>query len=475
MEIKKIRFVPYAGDTELFLVASKADLEKRITDSKLDEVKKTFVGPGNYCEVTIEQNGATITCALPILSHTLDSRTGKYLPYNNAGSTKVLPVISDLIENNKKEVFEPTKTFDPNAMNVSDITAIANNLKTFLNARKASITDTTMITQIDTTIRNLDNVLSYMVSSGYKSCKADVQIVINAIDTTLKTIGINGNDPAQVTTCLDLMTASKKLKEKAETLSVAKKVVNKLDVKSGMSRFATRHPKLAKAGKVVGPILLAGGIAVGSIWGYNTLTKDNGTPDQPTPTPGISSTVQNNGTYTIDSSTFNQLYQSNLTRFSEFQPMLGSNYATAVCGYTFIENCASIDVSSMDESQLLDYICAGDDLIRCCVSVGQYGNISPEAQTAIRGGISTSSTFVEENNALSGGNLLDFMTVGNYTLSAIDHSVVNNTMTVNEYTEFESSYLTNLNNYALRIKLGALGADLNHQKTLGQHPATKRI
>lgn len=187
--------------------------------------------------------------------------------------------------------------------------------------------------------------------------------------------------------------------------------IKKIDIKNGITKFRDSIPKLTKMGRVIGSIILAGGIAVGSALGHNALAKNNNL---------TSSKPNNKIEQTIPPS--HALYRQNLTRFEEFKILFEEIYERLIREYTFIEIAEIEDITSMEDSQVLRLLNSVEMFIYIMVYDGQYGNVSPEALAAINGGLETSIAFIYENDIDNGCSLLDFMTVGQYALCSMERA-----------------------------------------------------
>lgn len=139
----------------------------------------------------------------------------------------------------------------------------------------------------------------------------------------------------------------------------------------------------------------------------------------------------------------------------------GYTYNDIVEGYTFILNASNPAYANLSLEQIDKYINAGDCLLEEKCLRRDY-DCSDAAINAINNGVKASTTFLEENNAFSGGTLIDYMTVGRKTHDNLFNSYKNGLVLAEEVDNFRNTvYLPGLGIYEQLITNGALG----NQKT----------
>ena len=280
------------------------------------------------------------------------------------------------------------------------------------------------------------------------------------------------NMPAPVKSYLQ--DASSLEEKKVQKVNNPKK--SKLQVFSGMKKFAQNHKTgikrglaLAGAGVVTVTAIKTNGFGL-----FNGENKNTGT-QAPTPTPGIHGTILTG----IYSNEFNNAVSTNMTKYAPYRNILESTYGCSfediVRGYTFIENCGTMDTSNIGRNEMIKLITDGDKMIQLLVVNGQYGNISPEARNAIYGGFGTSVAYIQNNNAINGGSLLDYMTVGGAARTTLEAAVSNNQATTEDLLNLNSTIINpGLEVYLFKLENGLGASSLNNQKTFGTHPAMSR-
>lgn len=139
----------------------------------------------------------------------------------------------------------------------------------------------------------------------------------------------------------------------------------------------------------------------------------------------------------------------------------GYTYNDIVEGYTFILNASNPNYAGLSIGQISNYINAGDCLLEEKCLRNDY-DCSNAAINAINNGVEASTKFLEENNAFSGGTLIDYMTVGRKTHDNLFNSYKNGIVLAEDVDNFRNIvYLPGLGIYEQLITNGALG----NQKT----------
>lgn len=139
----------------------------------------------------------------------------------------------------------------------------------------------------------------------------------------------------------------------------------------------------------------------------------------------------------------------------------GYTYNDIVEGYTFILNASNPNYAGLSIDQISNYINAGDCLLEEKCLRNDY-DCSNAAINAINKGVEASTKFLEENNAFSGGTLIDYMTVGRKTHDNLFNSYKNGIVLAEDVDNFRNIvYLPGLGIYEQLITNGALG----NQKT----------
>lgn len=139
----------------------------------------------------------------------------------------------------------------------------------------------------------------------------------------------------------------------------------------------------------------------------------------------------------------------------------GYTYNEIVEGYTFILNASNPTYANLSSDQLGNYLNAGDCLLEEKCLRRDY-DCSDAAINAIDNGVEASTNFLEENDALHGGTLIDYMTVGRKTHDNLFNSYKNGLVLAEEVDNFRNTvYLPGLKVYEYLINNGALG----NQKT----------
>lgn len=139
----------------------------------------------------------------------------------------------------------------------------------------------------------------------------------------------------------------------------------------------------------------------------------------------------------------------------------GYTYNEIVEGYTFILNASNPIYANLSSDQLGNYLNAGDCLLEEKCLRRDY-DCSDAAINAIDNGVEASTTFLEENGALYGGTLIDYMTVGRKTHDNLFNLCKNGLALEEDVDNFRDTvYLPGLKVYEYLINNGALG----NQKT----------
>lgn len=139
----------------------------------------------------------------------------------------------------------------------------------------------------------------------------------------------------------------------------------------------------------------------------------------------------------------------------------GYTYNDIVEGYTFILNASNPNYAGLSIGQISNYINAGDCLLEEKCLRNDY-DCSNAAINAINNGVEASTKFLEENNAFSGGTLIDYMTVGRKTHDNLFNLYKNGIVLAEDVDNFRNIvYLPGLGIYEQLITNGALG----NQKT----------
>ena len=413
----------------------------------------TLNGAGPYYEVKVNDGTNNYTLNVPALTLGLGS-SGLYVN----GVNKVSAIAKELLA--KYYETHPT-TFD--------LVAYQSERRTALNAEITA--EASSATPDKKKIKRLKKELKDVEKLKEKDINEILTTQVTGLETKVNTgIDVTGMTAAQIKTALN-----KYLKENAMKLEEKKiqKANNpkksRLQVFSGMWNFTKKHKKgiiaLALAGTLAGT-----GIATKGFGLFDGDDKDNSNdlPQQPAIIVQVPTGV------TINSPEFTAAVAANMTKYAPYRDTLSVtsdfSYEEIIRGYTFIEQCPNMDTQAMNGTEIGTLICAGDALVVKLCRNNQFGNISPEARQAINGGTETSVTFIEQNNAMTGGTLLDYMTVGRYAGLRIQDS--GDSTMLNDYNT--RIYTPGLSVYETFLDNGLnLGANLGQQKTLGAHPATR--
>ena len=459
MNIRDIK-LKYATPTSTTTIKTAPDMATLQSTLAAGTGETTLPGPGPYYEVKIENAGTTYTVNVPAFTLGLGS-TGLY----NIGVNKVSTIARELL----------AKRFEaaPTAFNLVNYQS---ERRTELNAQ---ITAEAAKTNKDKKVlKKLRKDLKKVEKLKDKKVPDILTEQINGLETKVNA-GVNitapitaRNMPAPVKSYLQ--DASSLEEKKVQKVNNPKK--SKLQVFSGMKTFAQNHKTgikrglaLAGAGVVTVTAIKTNGFGL-----FNGENKNTGT-QVPTPTPGIHGTILT-GTY---SNEFNNAVSTNMTLYAPYRNILESTYGCSfediVRGYTFIENCGTMDTSNIGRNEMIKLITDGDKMIQLLVVNGQYGNISPEARNAIYGGFGTSVAYIQNNNAINGGSLLDYMTVGGAARTTLEVAVSNNQATTEDLLNLNSTIINpGLEVYLFKLENGLGASSLNNQKTLGTHPAMSR-
>ena len=413
----------------------------------------TLNGAGPYYEVKINDGTNNYTLNVPALTLGLGS-TGLYVN----GVNKVSAIAKELLA--KYYETHPT-TFD--------LVAYQSERRTALNAEITA--EASSATPDKKKIKRLKKELKAVEKLKEKDINEILTTQVTGLETKVNTgIDVTGMTAAQIKTALNkyLKENAMKLEEKkVQKANNPKK--SRLQVFSGMWNFTKKHKKgiiaLALAGTLAGT-----GIATKGFGLFDGDDKDNSNdlPQQPAIIVQVPTGV------TINSPEFTAAVAANMTKYAPYRDTLSVtsdfSYEEIIRGYTFIEQCPNMDTQAMNGTEIGTLICAGDCLVVKLCRNNQFGNISPEARQAINGGTETSVTFIEQNNAMTGGTLLDYMTVGRYAGLRIQDS--GDSTMLNDYNT--RIYTPGLSVYETFLDNGLnLGANLGQQKTLGAHPATR--
>lgn len=413
----------------------------------------TLNGAGPYYEVKVNDGTNNYTLNVPALTLGLGS-TGLYVN----GVNKVSAIAKELLA--KYYETHPT-TFD--------LVAYQSERRTALNAEITAEASST--TPDKKKIKRLKKELKDVEKLKEKDINEILTTQVTGLETKVNTgVDVAGMTPAQIKTAL-----TKYLKENAMKLEEKKvqKANNpkksRLQVFSGIKTFLANNKTIIATGAVITALAATG---VTGVVHMNKYGKDkdnsNDLPQQPAIIVQVPTGV------TINSPEFTAAVAANMTKYAPYRDTLSVtsdfSYEEIIRGYTFIEQCPNMDTQAMNGTEIGTLICAGDCLVVKLCRNNQFGNISPEARQAINGGTETSVTFIEQNNAMTGGTLLDYMTVGRYAGLRIQDSG-DSTMLYDYNTRI---YTPGLSVYETFLDNGLnLGANLGQQKTLGAHPATR--
>lgn len=453
MNITDIK-LKYAAAGASTIVKTAADMTRLQTTLASGSGEATVIGAGPYYEVKIEDGGTVYTVNVPALTLNFAS-TGLY----NIGVNKVSAIAKELL--GKYNETSP-RTFN-----------LANYQRERVNELNAEVTtERNSATPDKKKIKKLRKEINRVEKLKEKDISKILETQITGLETQVNA----GVDIEATMTARQIeRTLTDYLKKNVMTLE-EKKVQkknnpkkSKLQIFSGMWNFAKKHKK------GIGALVLAGTLAGTGIAtkGFGLFDgKDNSSNKQQ-----IVTTIPN-GT-SINSPEFTAAFSANMTRFAAYKDSLelssGYSYEEIVRGYTFIEHCGSIDTDSMERDQMVTLMSCGDIMIAHLIANGQYGNVSPEARNAMNGGIEQCVTYIQNNNAITGAPLLDYMTVSRKAEMTMVQAVSNNQATSEELSELNSQIINpGYQIYLTYMENGInLGASLNNQKTLGTHPATR--
>ena len=134
----------------------------------------------------------------------------------------------------------------------------------------------------------------------------------------------------------------------------------------------------------------------------------------------------------------------------------GYTYNEIIEGYTFILNANNPTYANLSLEQIDKYITAGDCLLEEKCLKNDY-DCSSAAINAINNGVEASTKFLEENNAFSGGTLIDYMTVGRKTHDNLFDSYRNGYALAEDVDNFRNKvYLPGLSIYEQLITNGVI-------------------